>query len=249
MWSRRRIYTVLTNTFRAAWLTEREQTEREKNQADRFCPWGLGEDLKERRKQGWKQQEERKERSWAARQCGRIRQAACSFLSGKDWIHVICITRAAGKDGAIFRCADCLGFGTKEEKRERWVMVFLPEDMEQPLQLNSFNPHRCKRVIWFLDTCQRTGICQDARATILMSINAAKQVVNVTVCKGLYDWTRCWPTEPENMLVFDVDSWIIKWTTLLLTQRLKSIISWACWTSPQEKHNFKVWHRKWKLYS
>lgn len=88
-----------------------------------------------------------------------------------------------------------------------------------------------------------------ARATILMSINAAKQVVNVRVCKGRYDWTRCWPTEPENTLVFDVDSWIIKWTTLLLTQRLKSIISWACWTGPQEKHNFKVWHRKWKLYS
>lgn len=67
-------------------------------------------------------------------------------------------------------------------------MVFLPEDMEQ---LNSFNPHRCERPIWFLDACQRICKCQDERATILMSINAAKQVVNVTVCKGLDDWTRC----------------------------------------------------------
>lgn len=67
-------------------------------------------------------------------------------------------------------------------------MVFLPVDTEQlqKQQLNSFNPHRCKRAIWFLDTRHPKRICQEvctriliSISIILISINVIKPVVNV----------------------------------------------------------------------
>lgn len=63
-------------------------------------------------------------------------------------------------------------------------MVFLPVDTEQlqKRQLNSFNPHRCKRAIWFLDARHSKGIWQEVCTRILISISVIKQVVNA-LCK------------------------------------------------------------------
>lgn len=67
-------------------------------------------------------------------------------------------------------CDSVWDLAEKEERREgeSWVMVFLPVDTEQlqKRQLNSFNPHRCKRAIWFLDarhpqTYMSRGVYQD----------------------------------------------------------------------------------------
>lgn len=61
-------------------------------------------------------------------------------------------------------------------------MVVLPEDTQQ-LHC-SLRRLILTGVIWFSDTRQRMCMRRDVRATIPMSVSAAKRAVNVTVCKG-----------------------------------------------------------------
>lgn len=62
-------------------------------------------------------------------------------------------------------------------------MVFLPVDTEQlqERQLKSFNPHRCKRAIWFLDTRHSKRICQEVCSRILISISVI--LISIIVIK------------------------------------------------------------------
>lgn len=79
---------------------------------------GVRRGFERRRKQGWEQQEERKERREEEKEGesdglrAGLRQEKTGFMSS-----------ASGKDGAMFRCADCFGiWNTKrggERERER----------------------------------------------------------------------------------------------------------------------------------
>lgn len=118
-------------------------------------------------------------------------------------------------------------------------MVFLPVDTEQlqKRQLNSFNPHRCKRAIWFLDARHPKPICQEVCTrilisikvilisinVILISINVIKQVVHVqhTLQLCTLDFCCC-------STLFDVEQQTIKSTLgvlIYITHWLMSIIS------------------------